>query len=77
VIVAVISVRVVQMAVYQVIHMITMGHLGVATTRAVNVSLFVSAAVVCRGTSIRVSGRHLQYAFVDMISVHMMQMAIV
>jgi len=72
-----IAVRVVQVAVDEVIDVITVRHRFVTATGAVDVSGFVAAAGVLRRADIRVGGGHLKNVIVHMVPVGMVQMAVV
>jgi hypothetical protein len=71
-IVAVIVVRMVQLSIDQIIHMVPMGHLQVSALRAMLV-LFT-----CDGpAAVRVGAAHLNNVLIDMPVVQVMQMAVV
>ena len=77
VIVAVIAVRVVQVAVDEVVDMIAVGHRLMPAAGAVDMGCVVAAAVVCRRALIGVLVRYLDHVLVHVVSVRMVQMAIV
>jgi hypothetical protein len=72
VIIAVIAVRMVEMAVYQVIHMIAMRHLLMSASRTVNVILCMACADVVGRTYIGICCADSQYMFIDMTVMRMM-----
>lgn len=76
-VVAVIAVRVVQVAVNEVVDVVTVWHGFMATTGAVNVAGFMAAALVFRCADVRVFGADFDDVLVHMIAVRVMQMAIV
>lgn len=75
-VVAVIAVRVVQMATYQVIDMIAMRHRLMTAARAVHMSCGVAVTLVAWCAALGVIGVHRQTVLVDMIAVHMVQVTI-
>ena len=77
VIVAVSAMRMVQMAVHQVINMIAMRHGFVAAVGTVSVLLLMSRAIVVRRAFLRIRRGHLNLMVVHMVAVSVMQMAIV
>lgn len=76
-VVAVVTVRVVQMAIHRVIDMVAMRHGLMAATWPVYMTCGVAVALVGRRAAIRVEGIHRQAVLVDMIAMHMVQMTIV
>jgi len=70
-------VRVVQMALHQVIRMIAVRYGIVAATRAVFVRSFVTSARMRFGALGGIRARDLDDVFVDVSFVHVMQMAVV
>jgi hypothetical protein len=77
VVVAVVAVRVVQVAIHQVIGVIAMGHGVVTAFRAVLVSLFVAATIVFGRAIGRVAAIDSQAVFFDFGTLDVVQMAIV
>jgi len=77
VIVAMVAVRVMQVAVDQVIDMVAVGHRFMAAAGAVAVGLVVAVALVFRGAAIRVFGADFQHMLVHVIAVGMVQMTVV
>lgn len=75
-IVTVVTVRVVQMAIYQIIHMITMRNGLMTTTRPMFMFGGMSAAVVLGRALGRIGRVNREYMFVDVIAMHMMQMTV-
>ena len=71
------AVRMVQMALHQVIDMVAVGHGFVPAVGAVNVIGFMRAAVVLGRASILVGLVGRQCVFVHMIAVNVMQVAVV
>lgn len=76
-IVAVVAVRMVQMPIDEVIHMIAMRHGLVAAARPMDMSGRMAAACVLGCAGIRVRGGHGDLVLVDMIAVRVVKMAIV
>jgi hypothetical protein len=76
-VVAVISMGVVQVAVDQVIDVIAMGHRLMATAGTVHMVGVMPLALVVRGTAVRVGVADLDHMLVDMILVRMMQVSVV
>jgi hypothetical protein len=77
VIVAVIAVRMVQMAIHQVIDMIAMRHGFVPAVSTVSVLLLMSRAAVVRRAFLRIRRGNLDLMVVHMIALSVMQVAIV
>lgn len=77
VVIAVVAVGVVQVAIDQIVDMVTVGHSFVAAAWAVNVAWLVAVANVCRGTGGWVGGTHSDHVFVHMVTVGVVQMAVV
>ena len=76
VIVAVIAVRVVQVAVDEVVDMVTMRNRLVAAAGAMRVRRVMAGAVVGRGALVGVLVRHLDHVFVHVITVGVVQVAV-
>lgn len=76
-VVAVVTVRVMEVALYQVVDMVTVRHGLVAATRAVLMAGFVPAAVMGRRAADRVYAVHLEAVFVDMVLVRVMEVPFV
>ena len=76
-IVAVSAVRVVQMAIHQVINMVAMRHGFVAAVGTVSVGLPMGSAAVVRRAFLRIRSGDLNLMVVHMIAVSVMQVAIV
>lgn len=72
VIVAVVSMRVMQMPVYEVIRVVAMRNCFMAKIGAVNVTFIVTSAIVAGGTGGRVGRGHSQNVLVHMIVVCVM-----
>jgi len=77
VVVAMATVRMMQVPINQVVHMVSMRNGGVPASFSMNVPLVVTAARVRWRAGIRVCFRYLQHAFVNVAFVGVMQMAIV
>jgi hypothetical protein len=77
VLVAVIAVRVVEMAADEVVDVITVGHALVTAAFAMCVVGCVVAAVMARRAGLGSRGVHLEHVLVDVIAVRMMQMTLV
>jgi hypothetical protein len=71
VIVTMIAVRMMQMTVHQIVHMVSMRHCLMTAARSVNVILVVRTAIMVRRASIGIRGRHFQDMLIDMIAVNM------
>lgn len=76
-VVAMITMWVVQMAINQIVHMISMRHCFVATTRTMHMGSIVAAAPMVWCTLIRIGRRCLDDVFVDVVAVHVMEVAVV
>ena len=72
VIVAVSAVRMVQMAIHQVIHMVAMRHDYVAAISTVSVGLLIGGAALVRRAFLRIRRGHLNLMVVHMIAVSVM-----
>jgi hypothetical protein len=77
VIVAVISVRVMEVTADQVVHVVAVRHLGMTTSWSMDMPLLVSAANMAGRASFRIGCRYFQHALIDVIAVHMMHVTIV
>lgn len=71
-IVAVVAVRVMQMAVDEVIDMVAMRHRLMPATGAMNVIAGMGPAGVRRGTAARIRRRHIERVFFDLSAGRMM-----
>jgi len=76
-VVAVVAVGMVQVAVDQVIHVIAVGHRGVAASGSVNMAPRVAAARMSRRASVRIGGVHGDDMLVDVSLVGMVQVPVV
>jgi len=76
-IVAMGSVWVVQVPLHQVVHVVSMRHGFMPAVGPMDVIGLVRSAVVVRSASILVCFAYLQFVFVNMASVNVMQMAVV
>jgi len=70
-----VAVRVVQVAVHEVIHVIAVRHGFMAAARAVDMSGFV--AVARRGAAVGIRGADFDDVFIDVAGVWMMQVSVV
>lgn len=77
VVVAVAGVRMVQVAVDEVVHVVTVGHGVVAAARTMHVVAAVAGAGVLRRAGGRVVGVHREDVLVDVAVVRMVQVAVV
>jgi hypothetical protein len=77
VIIAVVAVRVMQVTVYDVVDVVAVGDRLMTTAGSVDMISCVRAALVVRRALVRVGGRDLELMLVDMIGVHVMQVAVV
>jgi hypothetical protein len=77
VVVAVVPVRVVQVAVDEIVDVIAMRHGLMPATGAVLMPRFVSLATMLGRAAIRVLRRHLDGVLIDVVAVHMVQVPIV
>jgi hypothetical protein len=77
VIVAMASVMVVQVAVDQVIHVISMRHSFMAAVRAVSVLLVVSRTLMTRRALLRIGRVHLNAMVIYMVAMWVMQVTVV
>jgi hypothetical protein len=77
VIVAVITVRVMQVAVDQIVNMVSMGYSFVAAAGAVYMVGIVTVAAVAVGAAVGVGSLHVDNVLVNMITVGVVQVAIV
>jgi len=68
--------RMVQMTVHQVIQVISVRNRRMPATRAVHVPFLMPAALMAWGAAVRVDGGNFQHALVHMISVDVMQLAV-
>ena len=75
-VIAVVTVRMVQMAVHQVIDMIAMRHQLMAAARAVHMACGVTGALVAWRAALGIVGAHRQAVLVDVIAVHMVQVTV-
>jgi hypothetical protein len=76
-IVAMITVGVVQMTIHEVVDVIPVRHSGMPAPWSMAMSLVVTRAGMLRGATLRIRGRHFDPVFVDVPRMRMVQMAIV
>jgi hypothetical protein len=77
VVVAVVAVRVMQVAVDQVVDVITVRHRLVPAAGAVLVARLVPFAAMLGRAAAGIAGRHLDHVLVDVVAVRMMQVTVV
>ena len=75
-VVAVITVRMVQVPVNQVIHMVTMGYSRVAATRSVHMVGCMTSALVLWRAGVGVRRGDTAHMFIDVVPVRMVQVAV-
>ena len=75
-IVTVRAVRMVQVAIHQIIHMVAVRHRFVAAVGAVSVGLMMSRTAMIRRAALRIRRGYLNPVIVHVIAVGIMQMAI-
>jgi hypothetical protein len=75
-IVALVAMRMVEMPVHEVVHMVAMGYLGMTTTGAVDMISIVPAALVAR-RAIGIHRRYFEHAIIHVVAVDMVQMTVV
>lgn len=71
------AMRMMQVAIDQIVHMVTMRNLLVPASGAVDMASIVSGTSVIRCTLGRIRHIDLQYMFINMRTVNMVQMAVV
>lgn len=71
-----VTVRMVQMAIHQVVHMIAMRHRLMATARSMHMIWRMSGAVMVGRAAIGILRVHRQTVLVHVVAVHVMQMAV-
>lgn len=67
----------VQVPVYQIVHMVTMGYRGMAATRSMYVIGCMTGALVLWRAGVGVRRGDANHMFIDMVAVRMVHMAIV
>jgi hypothetical protein len=77
VVVAVIPVRVMQVAFDEIVDVIAVRHGLMAASRAMHVRMVMPAALMLRRAPIRIGCRHLDDVLVDMVLVHVMEVTVV
>ncbi|SAL54611.1 hypothetical protein AWB64_06017 [Caballeronia sordidicola] len=77
VVVAVIAVRMMQVTVDKIVHMIAVRHGVVSATRAMHVPGLMATALVIGRAAIEIGGVDFQLVFIDMVAVRVMQVAVV
>lgn len=76
VVIAMVAVRVMQMAVDQIADVVTMRDRFVSATRAVDMAGFMAAATMLRGAAIRIGFRDSDHMLIYMVAMRMVQVAI-
>ena len=76
-VVAVIAMRVVQVAIDQIVHMVSVRHRGVTAARPMNVIRSVRGAGVLRRASARIGRRDRKDVLIHMVAMRMVKMTIV
>jgi len=76
VVITVVTVGVMQVAIDQVVDVVAMGYSFMSTVRSVNVSRLMAATLVVRCAALRVLCADVDAVFVNVVTVGMMQMAI-
>jgi hypothetical protein len=76
-IVALVAMRMVEMPVHEVVHMVAMGYLGMTTTGAVDMISIVPAALVARRATLGIHRRYFEHAIIHVVAVDMVQMTVV
>jgi hypothetical protein len=76
-VVAMIAMRMVQMSIHQIVHVIAVGHSLVTTARTVDMPCRMAATLMLGRTALRILVVHLQEVLIDMVGMDMVQMAIV
>ena len=71
------AVRIVQVAVNQVVDMFAMGHHFMPAIRSVRMFLLMTRALVIRRATLRIGFCYINHMFINMVAVKMMQVAIV
>jgi hypothetical protein len=77
VVVAMARMRMMQVAIYEVIHMISMRHTLMTAVRSMNVGGLVGSAIVFRCAGCRILSIGRNHVVVDMVVVHVVQVSIV
>jgi hypothetical protein len=75
-VIAVISMRMMEMAVDQVVNVIAMGDLWVPAVGTVDVSLVVPTAVMIGRAAVRIRGIDFQHVIFNLIAAHVLQMPV-
>lgn len=71
-----VAVRVMEMPVDQVVHVIPVGHSFMPASRSMHMALFVRAAAVLGCAPVGIGLRYFNLMFIDVIAVHMVQMPV-
>lgn len=77
VVVAVIAVRMVQMTVDQIVDVVAVRHRFVAAARPVHMTGAMAGTVMLRRAAVRVGGADGDHVLIDMVAMHVVQMAVV
>jgi hypothetical protein len=76
VVIAVIAMRMMQMPVHKIVHMITVRNRFMATVRSVDMARLMAPTLVFRRTGIGIRRRYLDHMLIHMITVDMVKMAV-
>ena len=71
-----VAMRMMQVALYQVVDMVAMGHPFMAAIRTMNVPFIVTGAVMVSRASVGIRCVHFEHVLIDMIPVHMVQVPV-
>jgi len=77
VVVAVVAVRMMQMTVHQIVDMVTVRHRFVAAAGPMHMTGAMAGTVMLRRAAVRVGGADGDHVLVDMVAMHVVQMAVV
>lgn len=77
VIVTVVAVRVMQVAVDQIIDVVAVRHRFMPATRSVHVASFVPGTTMVRCAAVGITLRYFNHMLIDMVAMRMMQMTVV
>ena len=72
-----VAMRMVQVAIYQIVDMVAVRNLWMSAIGPVDVILVVPAAVVIRCAAVGIGGGYFQHAFIDMVAMNMVQVSVV
>jgi len=72
-----VAMRMMQVAIHQIVNVVAMGNLWMTAIRPVNVALLMPTTFVAGCATVRIGGGYRDHTFVHMISVDMMQVPVV